>query len=478
MRVFEFLIEAVGLKGGSPGEIYTDPNGVEFKFQSWNWEFPAGEDQQYPTMQDMEAAALEQAGGDKGKIIWINKPQSRSKSFAYARFEADNGQEILIGKFYDRKNPNNTIFDAEAKSAAGLTAGGKDKKTSSAVKSEAALKPLDVGIGDSRSRTAQSIIKTISAHKDGAMLTAGLNAAVNGEPIVFPGAGKIVPAIQDDFGEVFAPIAMISGHPQVSGHMQEAIADVFKGGDLSGATISYPVSLINGLVDSYIQKGGIELAVSSKGKQGAKGSIGNIHKAKEDSAQSSTGQAYIKKFAEAARILDVCKEHQRYAPLVLGVELGVVNQQEADAIRQLLSNPRDPKQQLSGDKTNPSAVIKTATQEDIVKVPKILQRIFTMGGYRGGSFVGFICIARVAALVANKVNSDPAIDFGEAIRSFLNSSAMVQVKCAAGATGNDANVKTINVVYPPNFKDKAKMEANWYSGRQIKGGFSFSLPTT
>jgi len=72
MRVFEFLIEAVGLKGGTPGEIYTDPNGIEFKFQNWNWEFPAGEEQQYPTMQDMEAAALEQAGGDKGKIIWIN----------------------------------------------------------------------------------------------------------------------------------------------------------------------------------------------------------------------------------------------------------------------------------------------------------------------------------------------------------------------------------------------------------------------
>jgi hypothetical protein len=277
---------------------------------------------------------------------------------------------------------------------------------------------------------------------------------------------------------VFAPIAMISGHPQVKGHMQEAIADVFKGGDLSGATISYPVSLINGLVDSYIQKGGIELAVSSKGKQGAKGSIGNIHKAKEDSAKSSTGRAYIETFAKAAEILDICKEHQRYAPLVLGVELKIISKDEDAAIRQLLSNPRDPKQQLSGDKANPSAIVKTATQEDMVKVPKILQRIFTMGGYRGGSFVGFICIARVAALVANKVNSDPEIDFGEAIRSFLNSSAMVQVKCAAGAAGDDATVKIINVVYPPNFKEKAKMEANWYSGRQIKGGFSFSLPTT
>jgi hypothetical protein len=478
MRAFEIITEAVGLKGGTPGEIYTDANGVEYKFQNWNWEFPPGIEQQYASMQDMEAAALEQAGGDKNKILWVNRPQNRSKSFAYARFESDDGREILIGKFYDRKSPNNTIYDADAKAIAGLTAGGKNKKSSAAVKSDAKLKPFDVGIGDARSRSASSVIKTVSSHKDGEMLVAGLNSAISGKPIVFPGGAALAPAIQDDFGEVFAPIAMISGHPQVSGHMSQAIADVFKGADISNATISYPVSLVNGLVDSYIQKDGIELAVSSKGKQGAKGSIGNIHKAKEDSANSSTGRAYIKKFAEAARILDVCKEHQRFAPLVLGVELKLISQNEADTIRELLSNPRDPKQQLAGDQKNPEAVIKSVTPEDIVKVPKNLQRIFTMGGYKSGSFVGFICIARVAKLVADKVNSDPTIDFGEAIRSFLNSSAMVQIKCAVSSTGNDATVKTINVVYPPNFKDKAKMESNWYSGRQIKGGFSFSLPTT
>jgi hypothetical protein len=101
-----------------------------------------------------------------------------------------------------------------------------------------------------------------------------------------------------------------------------------------------------------------------------------------------------------------------------------------------------------------------------------------MGGYKRGSYVSFLCLARVAALVAEHVNSDPKINFGEAIRSFLNSSAMVQAKTIMSAKGQDAVVKSINVVYPPNFQEKAKMEANSYYGTGIKSKFSFSLPST
>lgn len=101
-----------------------------------------------------------------------------------------------------------------------------------------------------------------------------------------------------------------------------------------------------------------------------------------------------------------------------------------------------------------------------------------MGGYKAGSYVSFLCLARVAALVAEHINSDPEINFGEAIRSFLNSSAMVQAKTVVTTKGKDAVVKSINVVYPPNFQEKAKMESNSYYGTGIKSKFSFSLPST
>jgi hypothetical protein len=144
----------------------------------------------------------------------------------------------------------------------------------------------------------------------------------------------------------------------------------------------------------------------------------------------------------------------------------------------LLKDNRSPRQLLIGDPKNPTAIVKTPNPKDLAKVPQDLRRIFTIGGYKAGSFVGWICLARVASLVAQHVNANAKINFGEAIRQLLNSSAMVQVKTRVASQNGDAIVKNINVVYPPNFRDKAKMESNWFSGKGTKGGFSFSLPTS
>jgi hypothetical protein len=478
MRAKEFIVEASGLKAANPGEIYADNQGTEFKFQSWNWQFPI-DAQIYATPVELEQGVLDAVEGDQNKIVWLNGPKG-NKSFAYAIFAADTGEEKWIGKFYRAKNPNNTIADHEVKQFLGLSAGGKDKKSSSAVKSESALKPGQLGLADNRSRTTGSVIKLVSSHVQGPMLVDALNQAASGDNIVFVGGASMVSALQDDFCETLAPLAMIAGHQQVVGQLQQAIADVFKGGDLGGASISFPVEQNNPLIDSYIIKDGISLGVSSKGKQGAKATITNIWKAKEEAAQNTTGQTYIKKFTEAVYILDTCKEEAGLTqPLVLATRYKLISNEEAAAMMEIIVTPRDPKYRLAGDPNiNPNAVNKQVTPDDAKKVPPVLRRIFNMGGYKAGSYVSFLCLARIAHLVAEHINSDPKIDFGEAIRSFLNSSAMVQAKSAVGAKGSDAMLKSINVVYPPNFQEKARIESNGYSGTQVKGKFSFSLPST
>jgi hypothetical protein len=476
MRAHEFILfEGQGLKAGRPGEVYVDAEGTEFKFQGWNWQHPV-DSNAYADMQELEQGVLDAVGGDQNKISWVNKPAKRSKSFGYAIFKSDAGKELWIGKFYDSKNPNNTILDKEVKQFLGLSAGGK----SSSIKAEAALQPGQLGLSDNRARSAGGIIKAVSSHAQGTMLTNALNSASSGENVVFEGGASIAPALQDDFCEILAPIAMMSGHPQVTGQLEQAVADVFKGADLSGATISFPVEQNSPLIDSYIIKDGITLGVSSKGKKGAKATITNIWKAKEEAAQNMTGQAYIKKFSEAVYILDTCKDEAGLTqPIILGQRYKLISQEEAAALYEAIKNPRDPKYQLSGDPNlNPNAVNKKATPEDSKKVPPALKRLFSMGGYKSGSYVSFICLARLAHLVAEHINSDPKIDFGEAIRSFLNSSAMVQAKSIVGIKGKDAMLRSINVVYPPNFQEKAKIESNGYSGTQVKGKFSFSLPTT
>ena len=474
MRAKEFIVEGQGLRAGKPGEVYASADGIEYKFQSWNWDFPPAPELQYADMQELEAAVLEVTDGAKDKIHWVNKPASRSKSFAYAIFASDEGEELWIGKFYDRKNPNNTIQDKDVKAVLGLSAAGK----SSAVKAESALQPGQLGLADNRARGVGSIIKVVSEHAQGEMLTTSLNAAANNQPIVFTGGAPMASALQDDFCEVIAPVAMISGHSLVTGHLAQAFADVFKG-PLRTATISFPAEQNNPLVDSYIISDGISLGVSHKGKQGAKATITNIWKAKEEAAATPSGAAYIKKYPAAVEILDICKrESGLIQPITLGLQYGIISQEEASALEEMLQNARAPEYQLTGNPQNPNAVNKQATPEDAQKVPPALKRIFSLGGYKSGSYVSFLCLARVAKLVADHINSDPKIDFGEAIRSFLNSSAMVQAKSVVSAKGDDATVKQINVVYPPNFTEKATIESNGYSGTQVKGKFSFSLPTT
>ena len=474
MRTKEFIVEGQGLRAAKPNEVYASADGVEYKFTSWNWDFPPAPELQYADMAEVEAAVLEVTDGAKDKIHWVNKPAARSKSFAYAVFASDEGDELWIGKFYDRKNPNNTIQDKDVKAVLGLSAAGK----SSTVKAESALQPGQLGLADNRARGTGSIIKVVSEHAQGEMLTASLNAAANNQPIVFTGGAPMASALQDDFCEVVAPVAMISGHNQVTGHLAQAFADVFKG-PLRGATISFPVDQNNPLVDSYIISNGISLGVSHKGKQGAKATITNIWKAKEEASETQSGAAYIKKYPAAVEILDICKrESGLIQPITLGLQYGIISQEEASALNEMLTNARAPNYQLAGNPQNPNAVNKQATPEDAKKVPPALKRIFNLGGYKSGSYVSFLCLARVAKLVADHINSDPKIDFGEAIRSFLNSSAMVQAKSVVTAKGEDATVKQINIIYPPNFTEKATIESNGYSGTQVKGKFSFSLPQT
>lgn len=476
MRAFEILIEASGLRAGRPGEIYVDNTGIEYKFQNWEFEFPSNHSLlKYETPEDMQDEIEQITNGDIEKIRWVNNP-GKNKSFALAKFASDNGKEIWVGKYFSTKSSNNTIFDKEATTFAGLTPGGNK---SSVIKAESKLKPLDLGIADGKSRSVSGIIKSVSSHEKSQSLTQALKSTVAGGEVVFAGGGSIVSAIQDDFCEVLAPIAMISNHPAVKGHLINAVADVFKGDTLEGASINFPASLTNNLIDSYIVKNGITLGVSSKGKKGAKATITNIFKAKEEASQNPTGQAYIKKFKFAVEILDICQTQSGLEqPITLGMSLGIINDTEATALRDTLTEARAKKYQLTGDPTNPNAVVKAHTKADLAKVPKPLLRLFKMGGYKAGSFVGFICLARLAYLVAERINTDPKIKFGEAIRSFLNSSAMVQANSIVSSKGSDAVLKSINVVYPPNFTEKAKIESNGYSGKQVKGKFSFSLPTT
>lgn len=480
MRYNEFriveskLFEGQGLRAASPGEVYVDRDGTEYEFQEWDYKYPNDADK-FETTDDLNGAVEEITRTNPNvDIRWVNQP-GRGRAFAFAKFKSD-GKEVWLGKYFQKVSPTNTIRDMEA-TAVNLT----PAKGSAATKASVNMQPGQLGVADGKQRSVDSIVEIIKSHEQGDMLTKASLEAAHNEAIVFVEGAPFKTAIQDDFCEVLAPIAIIGRHSVVSGPVDQAVADIFKGENLEGSTIMFPPEQNNPLIDSFIIKDGIQMGVSHKGKQGAKASITNIWKAKEEASKTRTGAAYIKKFSEAVAILDICKQQgQAQQPITLAERYDLIDATESAKLKELMKNPVAEELRLAGNPKAPKAVVRqgNATPEDLAKVPGELKRIFNMGGYKAGSYVSYLCLARVAALVVEHVNNDPDIDFGEAIRSFLNSSAMVQAKTVVGAKGQDAVVKSINVVYPPNFQEKAKMEANAYYGTGIKSKFSFSLPST
>ena len=180
MRAKEFIVEGQGLRAAKPNEVYADANGIEYEFQSWNWDFPPAPDLQYKDTKDLEAGVLLATNQNKHKIHWVNPNSStRAKSFAYAVFaekrddKTQPANELWIGKFFDRKNPNNTIQDKDVNAVLGLSAAGK----SSAIKAQSALQPGQLGLADNRARGVGSIVTVVSKHPQGPMLTASLKSA-------------------------------------------------------------------------------------------------------------------------------------------------------------------------------------------------------------------------------------------------------------------------------------------------------------
>jgi hypothetical protein len=472
MRIKDIICEASGLKSARPGEVYTsERDGTEYKFFKWEWQFPPAEDR-YEDQNVMLADIEQYTNGDPNKIAWVNPNSSaRSRSFAVAQFRSDSGQDLWVGKFFQAKNINNTISDSEARVAAGIFAGTKDKKSSSAVKTEAQLKPKPLGLATNMPMYPSQIQYIVQHANNGGMLAKAVTEATTGKPIVFTGGKPIQPALQDDFCEVIAPIAMLANHPVVDGDYARATTDIFKGESLKGAQILFPAGSNNTLIDSYIvAKSGVTMAVSSKGgaKGGASATVTAIYKAKEEAKRTSTGRAYIEQFKEAADFLDLVQNNtMEKLPIVAAQKYNLATPAELAGVEKLLNSPKNTWAQVTGD-----------VAHDLSLVPGPLKKLFQEVGYRPGSFIPYLCIGAVARRVARFVN-DPnnPMQFGEAVRSFLNSSAMVQANAIVQSAGkDDAQVKTINITYPPNFKSQAVIDPNSYAGTTIVTKLKIKMP--
>ena len=484
MRFNEIISEAKGLKYGAPGEIYQSTDGEQYFFKKWNSDFPPGPEIQYPTVIEAKnaAAIATKQNLPNNTVFWIggNNPTPRMKSFVFAEFESASGKSIIVGKFVTAKSPNNTIYDKEARDVAGLTKfNASGQKNVWAVKGELKLKPGELGLATGIPLSVSDIERTVRSHKDGAMLGSAIISAYSKKEIIFETGAPWRQAIEDDFCEVIAPIAILIGHSAVVGHINEAMKDIFNNEDIKNASVKFPIGMNAPLVDSYIvSKSGKTLGVSSKGKKGAQATSTVLVKARDEAVELH-GDIITKTFKNASDILDIIENNTSImGPIILAERFNLISNSESSKLKELLLNPTNP------NRSNPLAKSMEYTlsgdiNADIKKVPKELQRLFKLvPGYQSGSFVPYTCLAGLAKLVATKINTDPQINFSEAAKAILNHSAMVQAYTTVTADENNAQIKQINIVYPPQFVGNTKIEANSYHGKGIETKLKIKLPAT
>ena len=447
MKAIEFLLESRGLFGRSQGDIFVDDSSNEIKFDHIDM-MPS--DQPNDAYKDEKTMLADidklSAGVDP---VDVNQRNPRARAFAVATLKHADGSEEKWIKWF-MKVPSNLLGSWANKE---VPAEGPRwaLKTKTAQKARSGLTPQDLIKTDKESfDTVPGIVDRIAPNLPDP-IREGVGMIANGKmPAVFVGQKENMEAIRDHLGEIIQPIGLMSG--VIKGDAEKAAQQVL-GAPYNKCKVIWPQSKNTGLIDSYfIGPSGKTLGVSSKGDKGANASVQNIQKAVEETKEKNP--ALIKKNSKAIRIIEtIAKADQKQGPLVLGLKLGLITEEE---ITEMLTYINAPGKKPSGLSPNLKYFM-TKINPDMSKK---------------GYSVGYHMLAGLAKEVCNAVNNNPS--FSKACLDFLNQSAIIQVYTDAKISGEDVQITGFRSLYPPNFSGSVILTSGKsYYATGIQGRFTF-----
>jgi len=446
----ETLTESTGLAGRKPGDVFRNPNGEEITFNSIQF-FPAeggklDKEQLEQTIEDIE----QQTGGVK----WQNAKSPRTGGFALASFSNEDG-EFFIGRYLEQVKPDPT--DNFVPNQVGdYRFAGK-----AAAKAQAGLSPQDL-LTDKIDQTIPSIMNQLaeSLGTNNPLYAVAHNIAM-GEPLpmTFDAPNDIsFSAFRDYFCEILQPIALQKG--QYTGNAGEA-AEIFLGGSFEGTLISFDDSKTAGLSDSIITtEDGRSVKISSKGGKGATASAKNLLNSVDELAQTPAGKKILNKYEEVIEMLrEVQSRGQAGAPLYLGVKYDIIDESDAEQIRDL----------------------KTASPVDLNDVENLglSNTLVDLALSRSTDNPGKVnlyyhLMAAVAHKAAIAVNDNT--DFSQAAAEILNNGALVQVYTKAKEGKGKWTLDEFATVYPgESIKGVYFSAGKTYYSTGIKGNFTFKI---
>ena len=341
-------------------------------------------------------------------------------------------------------------------------------QTGAATKLQQGLMPQDIlGLEEKRYKGIDSLMTDIRTNlKEKPEILAGFETVAKGIlPAPFEGQREVATAIRDYAGEILQPIAIMAG-ADVGAGIQAAKQDLIPNEDWADLDLYWPSGKNHALVDSaFVRADGLEIGISSKGKNGADASMKNIMDA-INKARVQTPEL-VKTHNKVVSVCElISKQTAEDGPPKLCAALKIISE---ETVKQILQLPWS-----TGVKNQVKLGI-----EDLEKLnnPELL----TVREAYGAKFdhpnynLFYHMVTNCAKMAAAKLNADPK--FGEGMMAFMQQSSIVQVYTNVTNDGDTVSVGNFKSVYPPQFDGIILVNGGKnYASTKIFGKLAFSMP--
>jgi len=443
------LVESTGLAGRKPGDTFKNPQGETITFKSLEF---------YPSNGGkLEKEELEQSLeklSNTTQIVWQNNKSAKTGGYIIATFDTPSG-EVNYGFYKDgiKANPTDNYVPNQV--------GDYRFAGKAAEKIQSGLTPQDL-LTKRDNLTSKEIIdqlRTKLGSNNILVKVATMVASGQEFPIRFPAPeGVSFTGFRDYFCEILQPMALQTG--QYTGNAGEA-AERFMDGSFSDSLISFDSAKNAGLSDSILtKKDGKYIKISTKGSKGAEASVKNLSDSIKELEKNPDGKKLAKKYKDVIQLVNNIGEWgQANAPLQLGVEYGIIDEEDMLTILALRDEPAISLDDL--DQTDLSDNLKTLARERETDNPDNINLFYHI-------------LASVAHLVAAKINDET--NFSDAASDILNNGALVQVYTKAKESGKDWVLENFDTVYPGESIEGVYLSASKnYFSTGIKGNFTFRI---
>lgn len=392
-------------------------------------------------------------------IQWTNNPMKSTLAFGLAYLEdVETGEVHIFGRYFNKMNQ------------AGLPANwnsanfhGYKLQTGAAAKMTAGLQPQDIlGVEESRYQGLENLMNAVRANlKDKPEILAGFETVAAGQlPAVFEGQRALGPAIRDFAGEVIQPIGIMSGADMGAG-IKAAKADLIPNVDWSELQLYWPAGKNHALVDSvFVREDGLEIGISSKGKDGADASMKNI----QDAIQTAREKRpqLIKSYEDVVEIVDLIDSNTaEEGPLAVAEHIGLLEKRTTDFIRKMKG-------------ANMSVEDIQAAHNQIPQLLEVYQAFGAKLDHPNYN-IYFHMVSNTSKMVGAALNK--RAKFGEGMMEFMKQASIVQVYTDIGNSGGDVSITGFRSVYPPQFEGVVTVNGGKnYAATKIFGKMAFSMP--